>query len=79
MGPHCWWWGPGYFFGPPWSMLFGLLFWALVVYVVFRFVASPTRANATEHRKPLDLLKERYARGEIDHDEFARRRDELEA
>ena len=76
MGTHCWWWGPGFFFGPPWSMLFGLLFWALVAYAVVRLLSSTSRARPWR-RQPIDILKERYARGEINHEEFERLRHEL--
>ncbi len=60
----------------------GLLFWGLVIAaIVFAF-----RGHGCCHRRydrpgektALDILKERYARGEIDDDEFKRRRKELE-
>jgi len=69
-------------------MLFGplmmILFVAAVV-VVLRWLGghvSPARGHAAAPgppgRTPLDILKERFARGEIDKAEFERRRRVLE-
>jgi putative membrane protein len=79
MGSHCWWWGPGYFFGSPWSVLLGLVFWGLVVVALVRVVAYLTGPRGSERSRPLDILKERYAKGEMDREEFERRRRDLEA
>ncbi|KXS37950.1 MAG: putative membrane protein [Halomonadaceae bacterium T82-2] len=74
----------GYMSGGGWGhMLFGgimmLIFWglviALIVMLVMRLAGSRTRAHST-HKDAMELLRERYARGEIDHQEFeARKRD----
>ncbi len=80
-GPHHmmgdWGWG-GMFFGP----FFGLLMLALVIVVVVlivRWIGGPMHHPAPPHhappvRTPLDILKERFARGEIDKEEFEERR-----
>jgi putative membrane protein len=60
-------------------MLIGLLFWAVVLYAIVRVVAYLTQQDELGHKRPEDILKERYARGEIDHDEFERRKRELSA
>ncbi len=75
-GPHMMWWGGG------WSgMILGPLFMILVLAVVIAIVVLLVRwaggqglAAAPSHRTPLDILKERFARGEIDKDEFEERR-----
>ncbi len=55
-----------------WLMTAGMVvFWGLVIWVVIvlaRRVDTPRRHSAE------DILAERYARGEIDHDEYERRR-----
>ena len=56
-------------------------FWMVLVSVAVAFavvwgVRSAAR-EAPRHSRALEILEERYARGEIDHDEFTRRRSEL--
>lgn len=59
-------------------MLMVLVFWGLVVVAIvfaIRWVARMGRAGATSDRA-LEILRERYARGEIEKDEFeAKKRD----
>ncbi len=64
-------------FGP----LFMILFLAVVIAAVvllFRWLGGPWQATMPPHAPPsrtsLDILKERFARGEIDKDEFEERR-----
>ena len=79
MGPHCWWWGPGFFFGAPWNMAFGMLFWLLVISAIVRLLTSASRQLEPDRKGPVDVLKERYANGEIDQAEFEQKKRELEA
>ncbi len=80
-GPHMMGWGGGWYgmiFGP----LFMILFLAVLVAVVailVRWVGGPWHGAMPPHqfpsvRTPLDILKERFARGEIDKAEFEDRR-----
>ena len=68
-------WGGGWY-----GMFFGPLMMILVLVVAIGAVVLVLRwSGATSHgsglqRKPLDILKERFARGEIDKDEFEERR-----
>jgi putative membrane protein len=78
-GPHMMWWGGGY------GMIFGPLIMILVLAAVIaaavllvRWVGGPWPATAPSHHTPLDILKERYARGEIDKEEYMRRRADLQ-
>ena len=78
MGSHCWWWGPGYFFGAPWNMALGALFWiGLVALVIWAVKHSQPRSE--QPSSALRILEERYARGEISDDEFANRKRALGA
>ncbi|WP_422022332.1 SHOCT domain-containing protein [Pyruvatibacter mobilis] len=75
-----WDWGWGH-------MIFGslmmILFWGgiivVVVLAVRRFGSGPSHGTppATSRNKALDILQERFARGEIDKDEFEERKRHL--
>lgn len=55
------------------GMWLGLIFWiviiVLIVYLVVRFVNQQNIRN-TSNESALDILKKRYARGEISKEEF---------
>mgnify|MGYP001600958123 CR=1 FL=1 len=80
MGPVCWWGWPGHFFGGPLGMIVGVVFWAAIIYgVVYlfsRFAKNPFGVDA-KRETPIDILKRRYASGEIDAEEFAKRKKDL--
>ena len=80
-GPHMMWWGGGWhpmIFGP----LFMILFLAAVMIaavILIRGLVGPWSGPVSSHRSlarrtPLDILRERFARGEIDKEEFEERR-----
>ncbi|MHB1687873.1 MAG: SHOCT domain-containing protein [Ignavibacteriaceae bacterium] len=78
-----WGWGPGYFFGGPFGMMIiGLVFWAVIIYAIFRLISNLTNRSAEVSRKEetaLDILKRRYAKGEIDTEEFTKRKKDLDS
>jgi len=58
------------------------IFWALLIIGVFWIIKTITaqgrEGKPPEHDKSaLDLLKERYAKGEIEQDEFVQKRKDL--
>ncbi|MFQ5487681.1 MAG: SHOCT domain-containing protein [Gammaproteobacteria bacterium] len=68
-------WGMG---GGMW--LFALLFWILLisgVVLIVRWLIRVT-GKAPSSESPLDILKQRYARGEIDQETFERMKRLLE-
>ncbi len=73
-GPHMWGggWHGGMFMGFVMMILFVVVIVVLVVLAV-RWVGGGSRSVAAG-RTPQDILRERFARGEIDADEFAERR-----
>lgn len=66
-------WGMGF------GWLFMVLFWALVILgVVFIFKMISERSRPAEKGETaLDILKKRYAKGEITKEEFERMKDDL--
>ena len=60
--------------------LFMLVFWggliALIVWVVTRLTK---RSDSTQTRSPLDIAKERYAKGEIDREQFEQIKKDLQS
>lgn len=69
-----------------WAMggmwLLWLLFWVLiiagVVLVARRLIGRPGPGTASPPESPLDLLKKRYARGEIDSETFEKMKRDIE-
>ena len=80
-GPHMMGWGGGWYamiFGPLFMILFLAVLVALAV-VLVRWLGGPWPGTYPPHQFPpgrtaLDILKERFARGEIDKAEFEDRR-----
>jgi putative membrane protein len=76
-------WGgyDGYVWG--WGMGFGMismvLFWVLIILgivILVRWIAASSSSGGSPPREKtaLDILKERYARGEIDREEFEQKK-----
>jgi putative membrane protein len=83
--PDRYWYGPQMMWGGGYGMIFGPIFMILVlvaviatVVLIVRWAGGPWQPPALPHhapgRQPLDILKERFARGEIDKAEFDERR-----
>ena len=76
-GPHMMWGGYyGMFFGPLMMIVFIAIIVGLVVLIV-RWLGTgqtSTQHSARSAAEPLDILRERFARGEIDKEEFEERR-----
>ena len=84
-------WGPYGFGGTAWMPFFGILFWLLIFLLGVAAVRmtmgqrhhDATRSQAREFpvaAQPspgLTILAERYARGEIDRDEYLQKRQDI--
>lgn len=83
---HNWMWGDwmyGYGMGGGWfGPILMIAFWALViagiVFLVKVLMGSRSSTSAKEETA-MDILEKRYARGEIDAEEFARKKKDLES
>jgi putative membrane protein len=78
---HQGWYGPDTMMGYGGGMgIMGLLFWGLVIVVIISLIArarSPVDSTTSRPYDPLEILKQRYARGEIDKDQFKALRHDL--
>jgi putative membrane protein len=79
-GHHMWGWGPGYWFHPI-GMLFFVAFFVIMVFCVSRLFTHGGRRGYYGFRhgygrgtSALDILEERFAKGEIDKSEFEEKR-----
>lgn len=67
--------GGGYGFGG----IFMILWWILIIAGIVMLVKWLNKSSGTEagSNKALEILRERYARGEIDEQEFQKRKNDL--
>jgi len=68
------WWGPGF------GGIFMILWWGLVIVGIVALVRwlLSMQGDGGARKDALDILKERYARGDIDRDEFEKARRDIE-
>tara|TARA_R110002072_G_scaffold17119_5_gene65592 strand:+ start:261 stop:593 length:333 start_codon:yes stop_codon:yes gene_type:complete len=79
-GPHMMW--SGWYMGPILMIVF-LAIAVIVVMLIVRWLSGSNPGHSHSHsappaKSPVDILKERFARGEIDKEEFEERRRVLE-
>lgn len=71
------WWGMGFGF------VFMILFWLLIILGIAGLIrwlqSQPGNAQATRGKTPLEIVQERYARGEIDRDEYEQKKRDIES
>jgi putative membrane protein len=72
----------GFGWEPGFGWIFMILFWGLVIIGVAAIARSVLEGRSWKaeprDRTALDTLKERYARGEIDREEFEQKRHDLQ-
>jgi len=57
--------------------ILGLILIAVIVWAVIRIAGPSSRQQKSNGKDAIQILKERYARGEIEKDEFERMKREL--
>ena len=81
-----WTYGPGMmgyggWYGMGGGMLLGGIFWIVlwvfIIFVVVHFLRTATRGTPQRRPAALDVLEERYARGEIGRDEYLEKKRDL--
>jgi len=64
----------GYGLGMGFGSVFMLLFWAAIIYLIFTLLKRDRRCSANSAE---DILKRRYASGEISKEDFERMKRDL--
>jgi putative membrane protein len=69
------WWGMGF------GMVFMLLFWGLVIFGIAALIrwmlAQSSPRQGSRDKTALEILQERYARGEIEREEYEQKKLDL--
>jgi putative membrane protein len=68
-------WGMGYGMGLGW--IISILFTVAIIWLIFRVINHNHWTHHSARNSALDILKERYAKGEIDKKEFDERKQDL--
>jgi putative membrane protein len=68
-------WDMGWGMGLGWFI--GLLILVVGVWLIIRAIDQNRSAGSPARKTPLDILKERYAKGEIDKEEFEEKKKDL--
>ena len=68
--------GMGWGMGITW--ISGIVLFLVIIWIVNRSIYTHTYShNHIEHRSAIDILKERYAHGDIDKDEFEQKKKDI--
>jgi len=70
--------GGGMWFGGGFMWLFWIALIVILVWIIKAATDAGSQNKNNADESPLEILKKRYARGEIDEQEYERRRKELE-
>lgn len=74
-----WWYGPGYGMGVE-GFIFMFVFWILIIVGIIYLVkalGNQGRGGGISGKTPLQILQERYAKGEIDKKEYEEKKKDL--
>ncbi len=72
--------GPMGWFGFGFGFIFMIVFWAIIIWAIVAFIRWTGRHEghrAHKEKSALDILSERYAKGEINKQEFEEKKKDL--
>lgn len=73
-------WSDGHGWAMGWGWIFMVLFWALAIFGALALLRRGSSAGDGEsRRRPIDILDERYARGEINKEEYEQKKRDIES
>ena len=72
-GGHGWGFGMGMGFG----WIIGLIVLVVVIWLVVKVMNQNSHVNLPDNKSPLDILKARYASGEISKEEFEEKKRDI--
>lgn len=64
-------------FGMRWGWIIGPIFLVVLIWFIVRTTSRSQASNQTNNKSAYEILKKRYARGEIDKDEFEDKKSNL--
>ncbi len=67
----------GHGWGMGWWWIIGLIILIAVIWIIVKGMNKDTRTSRESTKTALDLLNERYAKGEIDKEEYEKRKNDL--
>ena len=68
----------GWYFGGGFMWIFWIILIMVLILIIKGVMGTNPVSKMSDTESPLDILKKRYARGEIDEDEYHKRRKDLE-
>ena len=68
----------GYSMGHPLGWLFMIFFWLFLIFGIIYLVRNLRRPPETKRETPLDIIRRRYAEGEISREEFDKLKKDLD-
>ena len=70
--------GFGHGWGMGWGWIIGVIVLVVVIWVFIRAMNQTGSRREPERKSPLDVLKDRYARGDISREEFEEKKKDLQ-
>lgn len=74
-----WHYGNGYGWGMMggWGWFFSLVFLGLFIWLIIKVIVQSSRGGTPHEKSAMDILKERYAKGEISKEEFEEKKKDI--
>jgi putative membrane protein len=64
-------------FGMGWAWITGLVILGVIIWIVVKAATQKSPSGSSVNKSALDILKERYARGEISREEFEEKKRDI--